>query len=89
MKQLRSDLDVAALPNNALGCEIHDPESGETYEFGSIEQFLIEQFRHPYQIDEVCSKCNSQFGLQYTNEDISEFLGLLAKWKLLREEEDG
>lgn len=87
MKQLRSDLDVAALPNNALGCEIHDPESGETYEFGSIEQFLIEQFRHPYKIDEVCSKCNSQFGLQYTNEDISEFLGLLAKWKLLREED--
>lgn len=86
MRLLRSDLVVTPLPD-ASGCQIHDDQGGKVYEFGAVEQFLIEQFLRPYQIKQVCTDCNARFGLQYTSDDISDFLGLLADWDLLQEVE--
>lgn len=82
MQLLREDLAIFPKKNSA-GCYVLDPSTGKEYEFGAVEQFLIEQFRKPYDLEHVRNTVNSQFDLQFTSDNINEFLNLLSEWGLL------
>jgi len=84
MKLLRSNIIMTPL-KGAPGCKLYDQHEGKTYEFGEIEQYLIEQIQKPYQIDVVAAQCNERFSKHLSEQDIDEFLSLLEEWNLLYE----
>lgn len=88
MRLLRTDLHFTPMPDGA-GCQVHDERSGKVFEFGAIEQFLLERFIRPYEIEQVCADCNGAFGLNYTSSDILDFLALLSDWGLLQDANGG
>jgi putative peptide zinc metalloprotease protein len=84
MRLLRTDIKI--IPNEqGDNCHVQDEASGEIYEFGAVEYFLIDLFKQAYDIQKVVDACNSHFDLHYTHEDIEEFLGLLGQWGLLQD----
>lgn len=78
---LRDDLTLLPRPD-APGCLLRDERTGEEYEFGEIEHFLLEKFRLPCQIQAVRDECNARFGRPFSVEDIEGFLDLLREWGL-------
>ena len=84
MRFLRSDLIVTPT-QNPPGCSVRDARSGEVYEFGAVEDFLLSRLRKPYRTEDLSKECNDRFDLNYRNEDIEEFIEMLASWELLQD----
>lgn len=82
MQLLRDDLVISPRQNSA-GCHVLDCSTGREYEFGAVEHFLVQQFRNPYDLEQVRNTVNTQFDLQLTSDNIKEFLSLLSEWGLL------
>jgi len=80
MYLLRQDLVITQQPG---GCRVKDLRDGEVYELGEIECFLIDEFRYPYQVDQIVVNCNETFGVEYKRQDIESFINLLFEWGLL------
>jgi putative peptide zinc metalloprotease protein len=88
MRLLRSDLIVTPT-RNPPGCSVRDERSGEVYEFGAVENFLISRLRRPYRTDDLSKECNARFDLNYRSQDIEQFIEMLAGWQLLRDQTNG
>ena len=85
MRLLRPDLLVTPT-DDPPGCSVKDERSGQVYEFGAVERFLLAQLRRPYRTEAVAKACNAKFGLEYTRGDIEEFVRLLDGWGMLNGE---
>ncbi len=84
MRLLRSDLIIKPFPDGP-GCRVYDQRSDNSYEFGEVEQCILDLISRPYQTEDILEFVNSRFGLEYTLEDIKEFLLLLEGWGLTSE----
>jgi putative peptide zinc metalloprotease protein len=84
MRLLRSDLIVTPT-QNPPGCSVRDERSGEVYEFGAVENFLLSRLRRPYRTEDLSKECNDRFDLNYSSQDIEEFIEMLAGWELLQD----
>jgi hypothetical protein len=52
MRLLRPDLLVTPT-DDPPGCSVKDERSGQVYEFGAVERFLLAQLRRPYRTEAV------------------------------------
>lgn len=86
MRQLRKGILVVPT-SDPPGCLVYDEVSGEQYQLGTVEQFLISQFEQPFRVEDVCDACNRKFNTTYQTQDIHQFLNLLDEWGLLAEED--
>ena len=68
---------------------MRDERSGEVYEFGAVEDFLLSRLRGPYRTEDLSKECNDRFDFNYSSQDIEEFIEILAGWQLLRDETNG
>lgn len=84
---LRTDLKIVTTPGKN-GCVLVDEKTGEEYEFGEIEHWLIEGIRSKKTAKALCLECNTRFSLQYRIEDIHEFFALLSTWGLMTKSAD-
>lgn len=87
MHLLRNDLII--VPSNDNGetaCQIRDPVSGEIFEFGEPEYFLIKALAHPYVIPDLLAKFNAKFGFETNTDEFYEFLSMLSNWGLLKKD---
>lgn len=86
MQLLRGDLTIS--PSKAGGETtylVRDPRSGEVFEFGEAEYFLLDAMRKPYVEVELIEKFNAAFGFESTSADFQSFLTTLNDWGLLQE----
>lgn len=83
MRLLRDDIIISPRLDEP-GCLMLDQPTGEEYEFGEVEHFLLERFRQPCDLDQLCGELNTRFGLTYSIDDLESFLNLLEEWGLLR-----
>ncbi|MBB1073356.1 HlyD family efflux transporter periplasmic adaptor subunit [Rhodoferax sp. 4810] len=82
MSQLRDDL-VFSVNANTGDCVIRDPQTQQTFEFGQQECYLLQQFQHSVDLNQIVTAVNTTYQAQYTIEEITEFLALLNDWGLL------
>ena len=86
MQLLRDDLTLS--PSKAGGETtylVRDPRSGEVFEFGEAEYFLLDAMRRPYVEVELIERFNAAFGFESTGADFQDFLTILNDWGLLQE----
>lgn len=86
MRLLRDNL-VISPRHDKPGCLLLDQQTGDEYEFGEVEHFLLEHFRQPCDLNQLCDELNTRFGLTYSLDDLESFLNLLEEWGLLRGQE--
>ena len=86
MRLLRNDIIISPRRDES-GCILLDQQTGEEYEFGEMEHFLLERFQQPYDLGKLCSELNTRFGLNHSVDDLESFLNLLDEWSLLRRQE--
>lgn len=86
-EQLRPDLKIMAKLDSG-GCLVVDERSGQEYEFGEVEHWLIEGIRAGKTAEVLQRECNVRFSLDYQPEDILEFLRLLSQWGLMAKVEE-
>ena len=82
MRLLRDNLIISP-QHDKPGCLLLDQQTGDEYEFGEVEHFLLEHFRQPCDPDQLCDELNTRFGLTYSLDDLESFLNLLEDWGLL------
>lgn len=86
-EQLRPDLKIVAKLDSG-GCVLVDERSGQEYEFGKVEHWLIKGIQAGKTAEVLQRECNARFSLNYQSEDILEFLRLLSQWGLMTKEMD-
>lgn len=86
MQLLRNDIIISPR-HDEPGCLLLDQQTGDEYEFGEVEHFLLERFRQPCDLDQLCGELNTRFGLTYSLDDLESFLNLLEEWGLLHKQE--
>ncbi len=82
MRRIRKNIQVIPV-DDQQGCELYDELSGEKYEFGIVEFYLIEQLQKAFSPEQIISGIRSRFNQEITNKDIDDFLALLDSWNLL------
>lgn len=87
MQLIRQDLTITPRSDQP-GCILVDPVTGETFEFGSTEHYLLEKLSTQYTVDQLADDCTRQFEESYSTDDIVEFLEMLGGWGLLQAGED-
>lgn len=88
MLQLREDLILVPSRGDEKFL-LREPNSGEVFEFGEQEAFLIEALRGPYDEAELVAAFNARFGLKRGIADLRDFLKLLEDWGLLGARPEG
>ncbi len=84
--KLRSDLSrVRTRDENGLVNTVIDPLSGEAFEFGEEEGFLLTCLDGTSGPDATMSRFREKFDLDITPEQLDEFIAMLRGWHLLDE----
>jgi len=85
--RLRSDLIIEPISSGAgTVYSVKDPLSGEHFEFGAEEYFLIERIGAGVPLDRIAEAFRERFGESIERSQISAFLERLRLWKLLSDE---
>jgi putative peptide zinc metalloprotease protein len=88
MLQLREDLTLVPAHGDDKFL-VRDPNSGEVFEFGEREAFLIEALRGPYDAADLVAAFNARFDVSHGPGDLQDFLAILGDWGLLEASPDG
>ena len=80
---LRADLSLVPAANGLGGHLLCDPATGEVYEFGGAESFLLLGMRRAYNRRDLFSAYAEQFGETLDPSEFEGLLTLLQEWGLL------
>ncbi|MEL7449828.1 MAG: hypothetical protein AAFN78_11505, partial [Pseudomonadota bacterium] len=84
--RLRPDVDcVRTRDNNNMVNTVIDPQSGEAYEFGEEEDFLLRRLDGETGPVVTMEQFRERFDLEITLEQLNDFIGMLRDWNLLDE----
>src|SRR5210317_1834580 len=82
---LRDDLIVSHIDEDTgTHYRVQLPESGETFEFGTEEWFLLEQMSTVGDIDTIIGKFEQKFGRQASREQVESLFAMVSEWGLIK-----
>lgn len=87
MLKLREDL-VRHPGQGDTKYSVRLPESGEVFEFGEREAFLLDSLSTPQDAASLADAYEARFGVAIASSEIEEFLVLLQRWQLVQPASD-